>query len=114
MKKMVILSVVSSLVLAACSGEEPAATKPEAVVEDATPETPTKSQVGETEDEAQPELVEESAAEPDETQAEDQPILLARDSKSVTAPIVPREWKYSEGKHYHRLVPTQPTVGGGD
>ena len=114
MKKMVILSIVSSLVLAACSGEEPAATKPEAVVEDATPETPTKSQVAETEDEAQPELVEESAAEPDETQAEDQPILLARDAKSVTAPIVPREWKYSEGKHYHRLVPTQPTVGGAD
>ncbi len=111
---MVILSVVSSLALLACSNEEPAATKPEAVVEDAAPDTPTESQIAETDDEAQPELVEESAAEPDETQAEDQPILLARDAKAVSAASTPREWKFSEGKHYHRLVPTQPTVGGAD
>ncbi len=111
---MVILSVVSSLLLLACSGEEPAATKPEAVVEDVAPETPTESRAAETGDEAQPELVEESAAEPDETQAADKPILLARDAEPVTAASAPKEWKFSEGKHYHRLVPTQPTVGGAD
>ncbi len=114
MKNMVILSVVSSLALLACSNEEPAATKPEAVVEDAVPETPTVSEVAETDDEAQPELVEESAAEPDETQAEDQAILLARNAEAVPEASAPREWKFSEGKHYHRLVPTQPTVGGAD
>ena len=112
MKKMVILSVVSSFVLLACSSEETATTEPEAVVEETAPETsPEEAVAG---DEAQPELVEESAAEPDDEQADDQPILLARDTEPTTATAAPREWKFSEGKQYHRLVPTQPTVGGAD
>ncbi len=115
MKKLVIFSVVSSLVLLACSSEETATTEPAAVVEDAAPETsPEEAPVAETGDEAQPELVEESAAEPDDEQADDQPILLARDTEPATASAAPRDWKFSEGKQYHRLVPTQPTVGGAD
>ena len=29
-------------------------------------------------------------------------------------PAAAREWKYKEGEHYVRMVPTQPTVGGAD
>ncbi len=113
MNRIVVLSLASSLILFACSSEEPAATEPAAVVEEAAPETsPEEDALAETGDEAQPELVEESAAEPDVEQADNQPILLARDTEPVTA--APRDWKFSEGKEYHRLVPTQPTVGGAD
>ena len=31
-----------------------------------------------------------------------------------TPPAADRDWQYSEGQHYKRLVPTQPTVGGSD
>ena len=113
MNRIVVLSLASSFVLFACSSEEPATTDPAAVVEEAAPETsPEEDALAETGDEAQPELVEESAAEPDDEQADNQPILLARDTEPVTA--APRDWKFSEGKEYHRLVPTQPTVGGAD
>lgn len=110
MRKVVVLGFVVSFAFAACSSEEPSA--PEAIVEEVAPETPALEV--DADDEAQPELVEESAAEPDETQVEDQPILLARDTESVSTASAPRVWKFSEGKHYHRLVPTQPTVGGAD
>jgi thiol:disulfide interchange protein DsbA len=113
MNRIVVLSLASSFVLFACSTEEPATTEPAAVVEEAAPETsPEEDALAETGDEAQPELVEESAAEPDDEQADNQPILLARDTEPVT--VTPRDWKFSEGKEYHRLVPTQPTVGGAD
>lgn len=113
MRRIVILGLVASLALFGCSREEPAAPEPEATIEDAAPETPEEEAVV-TEDEAQPELVEESAAEPEEEQAEDQPIILARDTEPVTAADVSEQWTYSEGQHFHRLVPTQPTVGGAD
>lgn len=113
MNRIVVLSLASSFVLFACSSEEPDTTEPAAVVEEAAPETsPEEDALAETGDEAQPELVEESAAEADDEQADNQPILLARDTEPVTA--APRDWKFSEGKEYHRLVPTQPTVGGAD
>ncbi len=113
MNRIVVLSLASSFVLFACSSEEPATTEPAAVVEEAAAETsPEEDALAETGDEAQPELVEESAAEADDEQADNQPILLARDTEPVTA--APRDWKFSEGKEYHRLVPTQPTVGGAD
>jgi thiol:disulfide interchange protein DsbA len=113
MKRTVFFSFALSFLVLACSSEEPATTEPAAVVEEAAPETSPEEVTGaETDDEAQPELVEESAAEPDDEQADNQPILLARDTEPVTA--APRDWKFSEGQHYHRLVPTQPTVGGAD
>jgi thiol:disulfide interchange protein DsbA len=113
MKRLVFFSLVSSFVLLACSSEESATTEPEAVVQDAAPATsPEEAQIADTDDEAQPELVEESAAVADDEQADDQPIVLARETEAAAA--VPRQWKFSEGKQYHRLVPTQPTVGGSD
>ncbi len=114
MNRIVLLGVVLSFALAACSREEPSseAPEPEASTEDVAPQTPAEAATGDVDEEAQPELVEESAAEPDEAQAEHQPILLARETEPATVAAPPREWNYSEGRHYHRLVPTQPTVGG--
>ena len=55
------------------------------------------------------EVVEESAAVEETT--DDEPIVLAMADTSETAA---REWKFKEGQHYFRMVPTQPTVGGAD
>ena len=53
------------------------------------------------------EVVEESAAEPEDGE---QAILLAQaDTKPEQ-----QEWQFTEGEHFVRLVPTQPTVGGAD
>jgi len=62
------------------------------------------------EDTEQPQMVEESAAEEEEVQAADQPIILAQ----ADVPTAPAEWKFTEGTHFARMVPTQPTVGGAD
>ena len=59
---------------------------------------------------AQPEMVEESAAEDAQEQAQDKPLLLAQ----ADVPAAAQEWKYEEGTHFVRMVPTQPTVGGAD
>jgi thiol:disulfide interchange protein DsbA len=61
-------------------------------------------------DDSQPELVEESAAEDAEEQAEDKPLLLAQ----ADVPAASQDWKFEEGTHFTRMVPTQPTVGGAD
>ena len=57
-------------------------------------------------DEAQV-VVEESAAEPEE---DEQPILLAQADTTVA----PQNWRFTEGQHYSRMVPSQPTMGGAD
>jgi thiol:disulfide interchange protein DsbA len=71
----------------------------------ATPPAPAEDAA---DDDAQPEMVEESAAE--EEPVSDEPIKLA-EAEPVQAPA---EWKFTEGTHYARMVPTQPTVGGAD
>jgi thiol:disulfide interchange protein DsbA len=57
-------------------------------------------------DEAQV-VVEESAAEPEE---DEQPILLAQADTTAA----PQNWRFTEGQHYSRMVPSQPTMGGAD
>lgn len=105
MKNPILL--LAFLALAACSKEEPApsVTEEPAVVEETVVEETTPAVVEETETEAV--VVEESAAEPEE---DEQAILLAQAEKPAAA----RDWKYSEGRHYKRLVPAQPTLGGAD
>ena len=61
-------------------------------------------------DDAQPEMVEESAAEDEEEQAKDKPLLLAQ----ADVPTASQDWKFKDGTHFVRMVPTQPTVGGAD
>ena len=97
--------------LAACGSGD---TEPEAAVE-ATPaeQAPAEEEVAADEAPADEEdstqvVVEESAAEPEE---DEQPIMLARADSSDTPA---QNWKFKEGQHYIRMVPSQPTMGGAD
>lgn len=112
MKRFSIPALLMSFFVVACGGsEEPVAEQPvadEPAIEEvvATP-APVEEPAA---DEAEPEMVEESAADEEETQAADQPIILAQ----AESPAANRNWKYTEGQHYVRMVPAQPTIGGAD
>jgi thiol:disulfide interchange protein DsbA len=101
------------LLLAACGSEEPAqpAEQAPAAADQAAAEAPAEAEApasSEAEEEAL-QVVEESAAEP-EAEEQEQAIMLAQaDTAAAT-----RQWKFREGQHYSRMVPTQPTVGGAD
>ncbi len=98
------------LILAACSKEEPVAAVEDTPVAD---EQLLDEAGTDTSDAAEPaeetlEVVEESAAEPEDTG--ETAIVLAQ-ADVATAPV---DWQFQEGKHYMRLVPSQPTIGGAD
>ncbi len=103
--------IAALLLVAACGKEEPA--EPVAEEEPAAVEAPVEEAADEAaaaaEEEAEDivEVVEETAAEPE---ADEEAILLEKPQP----PVAPAEWKYKEGEHYARIVPTQPTVGGAD
>ena len=111
MKQLFALLVVM-LALAACSQEQ----EPSEPVTDAAPveaeatDTVADEAVDAAEEatEETQEVVEESAAVEEETG--DEAIVLAM----ADTDEAPREWKFKEGTHYFRLVPTQPTMGGTD
>ena len=110
MKKHLIWGAALLLTLAACSKEEqpePAAEET-AVVEVPAPEAVAEEAAADDSAAETLEVVEESAA---LEEPEDEPIVLSV-ADDIEAPA--REWKYKEGQHYFRLVPTQPTVGGAD
>lgn len=114
MRYLVILGAILSVIIAGCdtSTDDPATTSPAIVQQPESSESLTgqnEEAAAEGEDEARPELVEESAAVPDETQSSNEPIRLARNDAAQQ-----QDWKFTEGQHFHRLVPTQPTVGGPD
>ena len=114
MKRLSIVALFASMALAACGGAEPPAMveqpAPAELQEETTVEMPAAEAAAEVvAEEAQPEMVEESAAE-EVAVEEDRPIILAQ----AEPPAPPQEWKYTEGQHYQRMVPTQPTVGGAD
>ena len=109
------IAVLLILSLAACSSddakESAAETAPSAAQEEATAvETTPAAAEEDSADEERPLTVEESGGEPDASEAEEKPIILAQ----ATTPAASQDWKYSEGQQYHRLVPTQPTLGGAD
>jgi len=109
MKHLIWISVVL-LAFAGCSNEEQAATPLQTPVAEEQPTDVTADDEEATEDPAADEaleVVEESAA---ESEPEDVAIVLAQADITDT----PRAWNFSEGLHYERLVPTQPTVGGAD
>ena len=106
------LALLMLIGLAACSSGDK---EPEAAVE-ATPaeRAPAEEAVEADEEPAGEEddtqvVVEESAAEPEQ---DEQPIMLARADTTETA--APQNWKFKEGQHYIRMVPSQPTMGGAD
>ena len=107
-KQLSIISIVL-LLLAACGQEEAAtpAVEEQPAVEVEAVETVSDEVAADEVVEEVLEVVEESAAEPE---AGEQAILLARaDTKPAQ-----QEWKFTEGEHFVRLVPTQPTLGGAD
>jgi len=115
MKSLLTLSALAFVLLAACSSDEKAAEpvvvdSEQAQAQDAeTVETPVAAEQALTDDE-RPQAVEESGGEPDPAETEDKPIILAQ----AATPVAGQAWVYKEGKDYHRLVPTQPTLGGAD
>ncbi len=104
-----LAAVAALLALAAGCGktEEPIAVDEDTIeaVEDAAEQA--AEAVEEAADETL-EVVEESAAEVVED--DDAEIVLAR----TTEPVAPVSYRYKEGTHYQRLVPSQPTIGGAD
>jgi thiol:disulfide interchange protein DsbA len=86
---------------------EPEGSAEQQVVEDAVDDA--ADATAETADDTL-EVVEESAAEPEEEEEEEQAILLARADDVAES----QDWKFKEGTHFERLVPSQPTVGGAD
>ena len=98
------------LLLVACGGDEPTADTTEAAPAPQQEAPVSETDAATTESDAAQEtleIVEESASEPE---PEEQPILLAQ----VAAAMPSHEWQFKENEHYHRIVPTQPTVGGAD
>ena len=117
----IICAVFCSLaLLAACSKEEPSATpdptstvaeaQVEATAADAAPGTGDETAAPAEDELAEEvlEVVEESAAEPEDTG--ETPIVLAQ---ADTTPAR-TDWQFKAGEHYVRMVPSQPTVGGAD
>ena len=107
--KQLIWICAGLLVLSACSKQEEA-TAPEVtpdVVEESVSEAATAVEEAVETVTEEIEVVEESAAEPESSEQE---IKLA----VAESPAAAREWKFKEGEHYFRMVPTQPTVGGAD
>lgn len=103
------VAIVAFAALAACSKDDSAdRAVQEPVVEEPAVEQPEDTAEETTSDQQETlEVVEESAA---EAEPEDETITLAQ-AEPVEAP---QSWQFSEGKHYSRMVPTQPTVGGAD
>ena len=95
--------------LSACGKQEEAATPVETpeVTEETVDEAATTVEETIAEQTEEIQVVEESAAEPE---AAEESIKLAL----AESPAVVRDWKFKEGEHYFRMVPTQPTVGGAD
>ncbi len=108
MRNLTLLGL-ALLILAACGKDEPAqpqSAEP-AVAEETVVEEPAVETEAAVEQETETVVVEESAAEPEEGE---QAIILAQ----AEVPAANQDWQFEEGKHYQRLVPTQPTWGGAD
>ncbi|MDG2375560.1 MAG: thiol:disulfide interchange protein DsbA/DsbL [Woeseiaceae bacterium] len=108
MKRFSILAFFTSFLIAACGDSDVHVAEQPVVAEPAAPTVvKTPALVA---DDTQPEMVEESAAEEEELRATDRPIILAQEQPQAAT----RDWKYEEGRHFARMVPAQPTVGGAD
>ena len=111
MNTKTLFIALACLALAACGQEESApaeeAVSEEAPVEETSVEEPSETVVEEAADE-EIEVVEESAAVVEEPG--DVAIVLAQADVPAQTP----NYRYEEGRHFTRLVPTQPTFGGAD
>lgn len=99
-----------SLAMVACSKEEAVDTPDDDTIiadEALTDDTEQAMDDGNEPETDELQVVEESDAESEPT---DEAIVLALSDDVSSA----RTWKFKEGKHYKRLVPTQPTFGTAD
>lgn len=115
MRSNYLLALGGILILAACSSDEPATDaasneNEQPAIVDTAPELPAPADDVAVDEDAVPQAVEESGGEPDEADEGDKPIVLAQADTSSAS----QDWKFSEGEDFQRMVPTQPTVGGGD
>ncbi len=112
MKVVPIIVALCAVALGAFIFLRPAAEEPtvvetgESLVE--TVEAPAQPEAVDG-DEEEAVVVEESSGEP-EVDGERPLILAQADTSSVTE----REWTFTEGEEFTKMVPTQPTVGGAD
>ena len=104
-----LILLATALLLGACGTDEtPTAdegTAAPVIEEQPAADAAAGDAEGQPEDEVM-QVVEESAAEPEESG--EQAIMLAQ--ADTPAP----DYRYEEGKHYVRLVPSQPTIGNAD
>lgn len=110
MKNLIVITILTSVALIAACGKEETSAEPAADAVDAAPlaaESVADESENSTAAEEVLEVVEESAA---ESEPSEQAIVLAQADPAEEA----RNWKYKEGQHYTRMIPTQPTVGGAD
>jgi len=104
----IVTLTVLSLIISACSKEDPAPVAASPVVAETTTDTAeTTTEEGTTETTESVVVVEESAA---EAEPVDQKIVLAQTGEVATT----QSWKFREGSNFTRMIPTQPTVGGAD
>jgi thiol:disulfide interchange protein DsbA len=105
-----LILLATALLLGACGTDEtPTAdegTTAPAIEDQPAADAAAGDAEGQPEDEVM-QVVEESAAEPEESG--EQAIMLAQ-ADDTPAP----DYRYDEGKHYVRLVPSQPTIGNAD
>jgi protein dithiol oxidoreductase (disulfide-forming) len=104
-----LILLATALLLGACGTDEtPTAdegTAAPVIEEQPAADAAAGDAEGQPEDEVM-QVVEESAAEPEESG--EQAIMLAQADKPAP------DYRYEEGKHYVRLVPSQPTIGNAD
>jgi len=118
MKRIVVIGVLAAAAVAGAmifmqQSEEVATLEPANDTAEIVVQAPAETMADEpqaADPDAQPEMVEESAANDTEEQAQSRPLLLAQ----AATPAATGNWKYEEGKNFIRLVPAQPTVGGSD
>lgn len=118
MKFVIAICAFLTLALAGCdSGQESAEQaadneSPQSVQDESAGKAPAGANAEQTADTGTGEtkVVEESAAVSDDTKQDNQPIKLAQ----AKSPAPAGDWKFTEGREFVRLVPTQPTVGGAD
>lgn len=95
--------------LRSTSPEPQPVTQPaEALVEEIQQPAAEEPAVEDTDD-SESVMVEESSGEPEPEDDGDKPLILAQADTSETG-----DWQFTEGTHFSRMVPAQPTVGGPD
>lgn len=107
--KLLCLSLLM-LLAAGCGKDEPAAdvSDDEVVTEEIVEEEAAEVAGSTSEATEEVQIVEESAAVPE--QGDDESIMLAR----ADTPAAATTYKFKEGTNYQRMVPSQPTIGGAD